>query len=75
MSPEALRALLAQPPHDKLDFLPDQTTAEAIAATLAAFANREGGLLLLGVTPSGIVTGLSDPDEMEQRALTALLQV
>ncbi len=74
MSPEHLAALLQQTPHETLAFLPDHSPVERLTETLAALANGAGGVLLLGVTPTGVVTGLADPDEMEQRALLALLQ-
>ncbi len=70
-----LLAMLAQKPHQTLAFLPDHASVETIAETLAAFANRDGGVLLVGVLPSGIVSGLSDPDAAEARVLSAFLQV
>lgn len=75
MTPEHLVSLLGQQPHATLEFLAGHATAEGIAETLAAFANSGGGTLLIGVTPSGVVTGLADPDDAERRALSALLLV
>lgn len=75
MSPEQIEQLLQEKPGERLDFLPDHSSADEIATTLAAFANSEGGVLLIGVTRSGVVMGLSDPDAAEQRALQALLHV
>ncbi len=75
MNAEPLQALVGQKPDATLEFLPGHATAEQIAETLAAFANGEGGTLLVGATPTGVITGLADPDEAERRALSALLLV
>jgi ATP-dependent DNA helicase RecG len=55
-----------------IEFLPDQSHAAQIAESIAAFANAEGGVLLLGVTAKGVVTGVDDPDELELTVLKAL---
>ncbi|MBA3532028.1 MAG: putative DNA binding domain-containing protein [Ardenticatenales bacterium] len=75
MSAEPIETLLKQKPGQALAFLLDNASAQEIAETLAAFANSEGGVLFIGLTRTGLVTGLADPDRMEQCALSALLQV
>lgn len=55
-----------------IEFLPDQSDSVQIAESIAAFANAEGGVLLLGVTSKGVVTGVDDPDELEHSVLKAL---
>ena len=67
------QTLLDQAPHEELLFLPDRSSREEIAAQLVALANQRGGTMLIGMTKGGLVNGLADPDEMEQRALAALL--
>lgn len=57
------------------DFLPDHTPQNRIAESIAAFANAEGGILLLGVTAKGAVTGIDDPDALEQSVLSALTHI
>jgi ATP-dependent DNA helicase RecG len=45
-------------------FLPDPE-AETLAETLVAFANADGGSILVGITPEGEVTGDVMPEDVE----------
>jgi len=51
-----LSNLLASGPNQTTAFLPDPDV-ETLAETLIAFANADGGTVLIGITPRGEVTG------------------
>ena len=51
-----LSNLLAGGPNQTTAFLP-HLDAETLAETLAAFANADGGTVLVGITPEGDLTG------------------
>ncbi len=57
-----LKALIAQGEHQQLDFKFRIDDAKKIARTLSAFANTQGGRLLIGVKDNGKITGV-DPNE------------
>ncbi len=46
-------------------------TADAMAEHLVALANSEGGVLILGLSPSGQLTSSAGPDELEGTLRTA----
>lgn len=58
-----IRDLIAQGEHDRLDFKFEITSARKIAKTLVAFANTEGGRLLIGVKDNGAITGVRSEEE------------
>ena len=60
-----------QAPGQKWAFLAD-IAPEVIAATLVAFANGEGGTLVLGMTPEGYISHILAPDEAEDALQAAL---
>lgn len=55
-----LETLLRQGESGKAEFKRSADNPEAIARVLAAFANTEGGVLLIGVNDDGSVDGFSD---------------
>jgi ATP-dependent DNA helicase RecG len=56
------------------EFCRETATSAKLAETLVAFANSEGGTLLVGVDArSGVPQGLADPDAALDRALEAAL--
>lgn len=57
-----LKALIAQGEHQQLDFKFRIDDSKKIARTLCAFANAEGGRLLIGVKDNGKIAGV-DPNE------------
>ncbi len=60
--PEELRAFLREGEHQEQDFKFRIDSSTKIARTLSAFANTDGGRLLIGVKDNGKVTGII-PDE------------
>ena len=58
-----LDKLIAQGEHQQLDFKYAITDAKKIARSFSAFANTDGGTLLLGVKDNGKVVGVSTDEE------------
>lgn len=58
-----LRDLIAQGEHQQLDFKFRVDDARKIARTLTAFANTDGGRLLIGVKDNGKVAGCNPNEE------------
>jgi len=52
-------------PGPLIEYLPEPDT-EAMAETLVAFANSDGGILVVGVDAKGRPTGTTYPDELEE---------
>lgn len=79
-SPEDLWSAVKAGRSAQLDWLPEHTPLETIAATLTALANSHGGTLLLGITGATsstppAVPGLRDGDAAIDRVLQALLAI
>jgi predicted HTH transcriptional regulator len=55
--------LIAEGEHQKLDFKFEITDARRIARTLVAFANTDGGRLLIGVKDNGAIAGVRSDEE------------
>ena len=72
-SSEDLSALLAAGAGANVAFLPARTTRPALAETLTALANADGGVVLLGVSPRGAVQGGADAPALRDLALEAAL--
>ena len=68
-----VRVLLETGQNTELAFAPEKTATLALAETLAAFANANGGTILLGVTGAGSLRGVRDADSACDRALSAAL--
>lgn len=58
---EELRALVAEGEGRRLEFKRGLPRAERVARTLCAFANTNGGILLVGVTDRGALLGVPHP--------------
>jgi ATP-dependent DNA helicase RecG len=71
MQPDEIKQLLAQRPGPTLAFAPENSSAEILADTLAAFANAGGGILLMGVSEKGRLKGLDDPENALDTAISA----
>lgn len=61
---EPLLKLIKQGEHQKLDFKLEIDDARKIARSMAAFANSEGGRLLIGVKDNGNIVGIRSEEEL-----------
>ncbi len=55
--------LIEQGEHQQLDFKFEVSDSKKIARTLSAFANTDGGTLLIGVKDNGNITGVRSDEE------------
>jgi predicted HTH transcriptional regulator len=55
--------LIAQGEHQQLDFKFEVSDSKKIARTLSAFANTDGGTLLIGVKDNGHIAGIRSEEE------------
>lgn len=55
--------LIAQGEHQQLDFKFEVSDSKKIAKTLTAFANTDGGILLIGVKDNGNIAGIRSEEE------------
>ena len=62
-SEKYLRSLISQGEHQELDFKFEISDARKIARTLSAFANTDGGRLLIGVKDNGRISGIRSEEE------------
>ena len=60
---EYIRKLIAQGEHQQLDFKFEISDSKKIARTLVAFANTDGGRLLVGVKDNGAIAGVRSEEE------------
>lgn len=58
-----IRELIEQGEHQQLDFKFEINDAKKIARTLSAFANTDGGKLLIGVKDNGKIAGVRSAEE------------
>jgi predicted HTH transcriptional regulator len=58
-----IQKLIAEGEHQLLDFKFEITDARRIARTLVAFANTDGGRLLIGVKDNGAIAGMRSDEE------------
>ena len=59
-----IRRLISQGEHQQLDFKYELNDSRKIARSLVAFANTDGGRLLVGVKDNGKITGIDSEEEM-----------
>jgi len=66
MTPSAshIYSLIAQGEHQELDFKFEVEDARKIAKSMSAFANTDGGRLLIGIKDNGKVVGIDSEEEM-----------
>ena len=58
-----IRNLIAEGEHQQLDFKFEISDARRIARSLVAFANTDGGRLLIGVKDNGVIAGMRSDEE------------
>ena len=68
-----IHSLIAEGEHQQQDFKFEISDARKIAKSLSAFANTEGGRLLIGVKDNGKIAGIRSDEEkyMMEAAATA----
>ncbi len=59
-----LQKLIRQGEHQNLDFKLEIDDARKIARAMCAFANADGGILLIGVKDNGVVAGIRSEEEL-----------
>ena len=59
-----IQNLIAQGEHQQLDFKFEITDSKKIARSIAAFANTDGGTLLVGVKDNGAIAGIRSDEEI-----------
>ena len=69
MTPEKVLELIGQGESGSLEFKEAQVRPESLAREMVAFANTLGGIILVGVTDDGAITGVSNTAEIEQRVI------
>ncbi len=58
-----IKNLIGQGEHQQLDFKFEISDSKKIARTFSAFANTDGGKLLIGVKDNGVISGVSTEEE------------
>lgn len=58
-----IEELISQGEHQQLDFKFEVSDSKKIARTLSAFANTDGGRLLIGVKDNGVIAGVRSEEE------------
>ena len=61
--PHHIKTLIAEGEHQQLDFKFEISDASKIARSLVAFANTDGGKLLIGVKDNGVIRGIRSDEE------------
>ncbi|MDD4116296.1 MAG: ATP-binding protein [Massilibacteroides sp.] len=63
MNKHPIEKLIEQGEHQQLDFKFEVSDSKKIARTLSAFANTDGGRLLIGVKDNGVIAGIRSEEE------------
>lgn len=63
MKPSYIHKLIVQGEHQQLDFKFEIADSQKIARTFSAFANTDGGKLLIGVKDNGTIAGVRSAEE------------
>jgi len=68
METEKIKELLRHPESSDLEFKESLHSQQDISEVICAFANTEGGIIIIGADKKGNVVGLKkDPDEIQQK--------
>ncbi len=59
-----IQKLISEGEHQQLDFKFEITDARRLARTLVAFANTEGGRILIGIKDNGAIAGIRSDEEI-----------
>ncbi len=70
-SPGRIKRMISEGESEKLDFKQTITDAHKIAKTIVAFANNEGGTLLIGVRDNKSISGVNTEDDQYMVDLAA----
>jgi ATP-dependent DNA helicase RecG len=65
ITPNILHQLISQSENSQVDIKSEAIRPEAVAKEITAFANYQGGILLIGVEDDGIISGVSKPNMEE----------
>ena len=71
ISPDELRACLGSGANERVAFLPAKASKQVVAETLAALANADGGVALLGVSARGAPQRDADTQALRDAAIDA----
>lgn len=74
MNTAEITSLYHQGQNETLAFEVENAALHRLAEVLAAFANTDGGILLLGIDPKGILRGVKDADATVEKAFAAGLR-
>ena len=61
---EYIHALIAEGEHQQQDFKFEISDARKIARSISAFANNDGGRLLIGVKDNGVIAGVKNEEDI-----------
>lgn len=73
MMENELQALIAEEPSASLSFLPERVSMRELATNLIAFANADGGTVVIGAEADGTLSGLKTPERLHDQALRAYM--
>jgi ATP-dependent DNA helicase RecG len=67
-----IEQLLEQPESKTLEFKKDLSSINPILKTIVAFANTAGGLIIIGRSPEGDISGIDDIFKAEEKLANAI---
>src|ERR1700723_1990625 len=67
-----IERLVKQPESKTLEFKRDLSSLLPVLKTIIAFANTAGGIIIIGCSPPGIITGLQNVFKEEEKLANAI---
>lgn len=64
-----LQDIIQQGENSSVEFKEYGVKNESLAKEMVAFANSQGGVIILGITDNGIVTGIPSDSRLEERVI------